>query len=322
MYYKYVSLLLGVMAISLFSGCKSSKPAEPLKVAVVIGSELSGQANIINRAAQSAARDEGEGKIIISTVKNPTEAAYKKNIDKLIKAYEDKTSLIGFVIAGRQDVPMKEIIRTSVVTGHPLVLFGYDYPDNKSDAYVGVKQRLAGDLLAEQVAKSGSTPGKMVVVLTGPEGTAIYEKRLRALKTKLHTNVDLRILKIIRNGAESAGALKKLLTQTPNIYAILSTGPWIFDKQYQDVLKSYKGKIYAIGNTPEALQALKNGKVNALIVEDIFTQVYESVRLCISRLRNQIITSPEPLAPVVVTGKSFPEFEKRWGKKSLSEKLN
>ncbi len=311
--------LVGLAMVCFAGGCNNKAKQSGLKVGIIVGPELAKQTDIIERASRIACSDFGQGQVIITTVKSYDEKEYKRAADKLFNENESNASIMGLVIGGNRKVDLRPMIRSAVITGHPVILFSCDEPDSKRDAFVGADEIVAGKMLGKAVAASAGTSTKVVVLITGDEKYLVQRQRASAIRGQLKLNANISIIKTIVNkdSKQSAKALENFLKQMPNVYAVISTGAWMFTPEYQKVLASYKGKIFAIANTPEAIKNLKLGKVQALVVEDLYGQVYDATDLCLKRLQNQVVENPKPLTPMLVTSDNIDEFQKVWGKRKM-----
>ncbi len=305
----------------LFIGCNNKPKQSALKIGVIIGPELSRQVDIIESAARAVCRTTGQGVVFVETVNSNESEKYEQTVESIFKENETSSSIVGLVIGTSCNASIDSTIRKAVITGHPVILFNCDLPESKRDAYVGTDEIAAGRLLGKAIADFAGTSTKVIVLLTGDENILMYRQRASAIRKQMNLSANLSIIKTIvcKDIEKSADELVSFLKHTPNVYAIASTGNWIFTKAYKKVLTGYDGKIFAISNTQEAIESLKSGKVTALVVGDLYGQAYDATHLCLMRLQNQIVENPKPLKPVLVTQDNVNEFLKKWGKMKLVE---
>ncbi len=319
-----LSMIALYLILASLIGCNSKPKQSALKVGVIIGPALAKQVDIVKSAAQAVCNDTGRGVVFIKTVKSEQAGEFQQTANSLFKQEESSTSIVGLVIGANCSVDLKPMIRSAVITGHPVILFNCDEPESKRDAYVGIDNILAGKMLGKAVADSAGTSTRVIVLITGDETILMYRQRASAIRSQINLSANLNIIKTIvnknKNMEESASKLAEFLSRTPNVYAIVSTGNWIFMPAYEKALANYNGKLFAISNTPEAIEAVKSGRVAALVVGDLYSQVYDATHLCLMRLQNQIIASPKPLKPFLVTQDNIKNFIRKWGKVRLVEK--
>ncbi len=304
---------------ALLLGCDNRSGPVPLVVGVLVGPEYSGQADIIKRAAESAAMADGRGRIVTEIIENPTIGGYRDAIKKLLATKVGNNTVMGLVISGNPDYNIDEEIRGITVSGRPVIVFGQDIPRSLRDIFVSCDSSLEGTVLAQVLSQSASSGNKVIAILAGPEKNEIQRQRLSALRNELAQHASIKTLKTINyvDSAQMARDVGELIQRAPTLFAIVSTGPWIFEPQVQKVLSGYKGQVFAIANTPAAFEAMKLGHAQALIVEDIYSQVYKATEYCLARLRNEVVNSPSPLESVLVTPENLTSILSRWGREPL-----
>ncbi len=318
-------LHLSIIALSIasylfvISGCSEKPKQSAFKIGIIVCPTLASQLDIIKSASQAACSASGQGDVFIRALKSDNDTDFRQAIDKLIKEKESAKSIVGFVIGANCSTDLKPAIRKAVITGHPVILFNCDFPESKRDAYIGMDEISAGKMLGQEIANNAGQSTRVIVMITGDESILMYKQRASAIRKQIDMSANVNIIKTIinKNTQQAARELSDFLNHTPNIYAIVSTGDWIFKTPYENILSKYNGKIYAIANTKQAIDALKAGRVTALVVSDLYSEAYIATHLCLMRLQNQIVENPKPIKPVLVTQDNIKEFLKKWGKTML-----
>jgi ABC-type sugar transport system substrate-binding protein len=285
-----------------------------------VNSENTSQADIVSRAAEDAARKDGRSKIIIEKVEPPNIKAFQTSFEKLKSSKIGEDSVKGIVIEGRAGIDMKEPIRSFVLTGHPIIVFGEDFLESKRDIFVHTDYALAGKMLGEQIGHDPQTGSKVIAILTGPAESESQLQITSNLRTELAQYARISVLKTItyENTKQTAHELKELLNRSPNLFAIVSTGSWIFEPEIEKELAGYKGRIYAFANTPEAFKAVQSGLASGIIASDLYEEAYLAVKYCIMRLRGISVHQNAPLKPILITQNNLSQIMADWGKKTLA----
>jgi ABC-type sugar transport system substrate-binding protein len=318
-YAKYLLLSSLLLGLTFVASCKNKATDRPLVVGVLIGPEYAEQSEIVLQAVRKAAESDGRGVIVSEQVGEANDAAYHSSFEKLRTARADEEQVMGLLLTGNPKIDIKEDIRGASLTGRPIVVFGQDFPESHRDIFVATDDGLAGKMLGSEVCQAPAPGRKIIAVVTGQADNEKQSRLMTGLQNELKQYAQISILKTItyENDAQTTAELKSLLNQTPNLFAIVSTGPWIFHAGAAEVLSDYKGRIYAFGNTPDAFAALKAGRANSLVVEDMYQQAFLAARYCFMRLRTITVSQPVPLKPVLVTQETLPEVMSKWGLQPL-----
>ncbi len=303
-----LGLVAMVLAVVVPGGCGDRSKSQELKVGLLIPADYAHQEQIIRRAAKDAADEYGRTQIDMLVAKDGQEAAA---FDTLI---ERNVMALCVGLVGQTD--LDDRIYDSVLGGLPVVLWNDDRPDSQRDAFVGGDQQQAGRQLAQMLAEISGQGRAKVLILTDKSGDAANDAALLGCRSELqkHSNITVGAILDCKGDAQlAARILAETLGQEDKIAAIAATGPWICQPVVLDAVKPFNVKIVAIGNDQACFDALKAGRCQALVVHDIYSWINEAVRMCLLRLRGQIVRQGASIVPVVVRQDQADQFGKRWG---------
>ena len=296
---RVINVLLAVGLVCLL-GCQENPRSAAVKVGLLIPAEFSEDAGAITEAAGQAADEDGRADVVVK-VAEP--GRIKQAFEELTKPKNKSQAVSAVAVLAVPGLDLNQAIYGRVMAGVPVVLFNHDLPETNRDFFVPIDDRLAGELLGRRVLASGERK-QGIAVVTGQLSSKSQLERLAALQIELQKSPGTTIEKTIRYKDDDQ--LKRELGELPpEIQAVASTGAWIFHAAVMPELKRFKGKLYAIANTPEAMQALKSGQCQVLVVGDLSEQAYRATRLCLSRLRIQTTIEPEPVTPVVLVAQDY-----------------
>lgn len=302
-------LIAGILCLFYFSavsGCQNHTTSA-LRVCIIIQPDLLNIKPAIEKAAQKAITSYGRGTFDILIVAAKTVSAYENKMQEYINKYETNKTLIAFVIEGNKDIDLTEVVRKHILTGYPVVLLNFDYPDSRRDAFIDTDPSLEGKLLGKILTDSEPTDRH---ILLFSDKSYKSTMRLSSLHRELKQYPRIKVIKTITETepASTKEVLRDCINKYPQLYAIASTTPSIYNAEYKEVLQAFKGKIYATANTKEAISSLVEGRTESLIVPDIYTQIFLATTICLERLEGQIIRKPDKVPPIVLTQDNVDEY--------------
>lgn len=289
---------IAVIGLLVVPSCKGRAAKAHVVVGLVIPQQNSSDAEKVLAAARSAAEQDGRAAVELRIAERGEMA---RVIDDLTKDQANGARVAGIVVFAPPGLDADQVIHKHVMTGRPVVLFGCDLPDSSRSAFIPLDAAAAGTLLAKEVVDNSLLEQKIAVItaVEGPNGSAAS---LNALKKELSTKAGVTIVKTIRYKSDNnlAEKLAQLRADVSDLHAIVSTGPWVFHPQVSSALQGFKGRLYAVDNSDEALGALKDGRCSVLIVHDISVQARLATEACLDLLRGQIPNEPSPVKPIVL----------------------
>jgi ABC-type sugar transport system substrate-binding protein len=239
----------------------------------------------------------------------------------LEQTLEKNKKIMGLILPGSVNPNLDELIKQTSLTGRPVVMFAADNLESGRDGFVGFDENLSGKMLGQLLYKNSSSDKKLIIVVTKstPEDK-IQLQRLNALRNQLYQHAGTKIIKTIEysNDDKLASELSENIRKAPTLFAVIATGDWVVSPKVLKSLLDYRGKIFAIANTPSAIAAIKTDRVSGLVVQDIYSASYLAAKLCFSKLRGNISRDPNPLPPIPITSSDIGPFLKKWGKSPVT----
>jgi ribose transport system substrate-binding protein len=183
----------------------------------------------------------------------------------------------GLAISVADAGSMQRVIASARQANIPVITFDADAPQSQRQVYVGTDNLALGKALAEQLIKAHPTPGTYGMISGGPAAENLAQRVdgvRQVLKAAGWTEVGGSPTFCNDDSALAVQQMTDLSTGNPNLSAIVAVGGWplFAENAYTDFYNAHKaamdsGKLTVVSadTLPSELNALKAGKVSALV---------------------------------------------------------
>jgi ribose transport system substrate-binding protein len=317
--FAFAAVLLTALQMSLFS-------QEKLKIAVIpksntamfwksvhsgvkLGAVALGDVEVVWRASQK--ENDIEQQILV------VEQCIAEGMSGIVLAPMDKDALAGLVAkAAKKKIPV--IIFDSELKGTP----GKDFI-----SFVGIDNKKAGNIAAEELAKLLGGRGKVVMLRYTVSQSNITNRE----EGFLETMAKYEGIHVIEKSHFVSGTVDEAMNECMKIADKLKEADGIFCSYEQSTMGmllalrnlNLAGKVKFIGfDTPApALEALKKGEISALVAQDPARMGYFCVKTIVDYIRGKKVHSKVDVNVRVITRDNIndPEIQKVLALPSMSE---
>lgn len=184
-----------------------------------------------------------------------------------------------------------------------------------ADAYVGVSNADGGEMEMTKAAEDIGGAGN-VAFLYGPMGSDAQLGRLEGYQRVLSKNPDIKVafestaewdtakaLSLVENWLQANKDLKAIVAQNDGM--ALGALKAIEDAKLQDSIK-----VYGLDATPDALQAVKDGRLAATVSQSTTAQGTEAMKACYAIASGETVDSEILVDFTLITKDNVDEFLK------------
>jgi ribose transport system substrate-binding protein len=186
----------------------------------------------------------------------------------------------GIAISCANGDSLAETIDKAVAAGIPVVTWESDAPKSKRQAFYGLDQLVAGKTLGEEAAKLLGHKGK-VGLFTSPGSDG--KRRLEGVQEALKGHSALEVVEVIEMKDDPAGSAEIVATASkkhPDLGAWISVGSGLVSTPSAlEAVDTTRTRVVGFGTLPSALEAMKAGKVQALVGPKYFAWGSEPVKM-------------------------------------------
>jgi ribose transport system substrate-binding protein len=232
---------------------------------------------LVENGAVEAARASNIAIECIGPVRNNME----EQVKLLEKAIASKVD--GIIVQGLNDAKFTPVINKAVERGIPVLTIDTDAPASKRLAFVGTDNREAGKRLGELVVRSTGGYGKIGVII-GSESAESQLQRLSGLTSVMEEYKGLQIMDVRSSNISMMEAIQQaveMLQKHPDITMMVGTSA----TDALGILQAKKSlgrndiRIIGFDDLPETLHAIRNGEIEATIVQQPFRMGELSIQL-------------------------------------------
>jgi ribose transport system substrate-binding protein len=211
---------------------------------------------------------------------NIVEDAINKRVDGIVLAPSHGKSLVPVVERAKRE-------------GIPVTIFDSGIETQDYVSYVSTDNRKGGEVAAERMAQKLGGKGKVAIVgvKKGSVSTDEREDGFRELLAKKYPGIE--IVQHLYGEADFAKSLNvatDILTRHPDLNGIFASnesgavGTARAVKQ-----KGLSGKIVVVGfdSSPNLIDAINDGTLDSLVLQDPFRMGYEGVKTIVAQLKKQ-----------------------------------
>jgi ribose transport system substrate-binding protein len=303
------SLLLGA---SLLSSC--NRGPQEKRIAFI----PKGQAHVfwqsVHAGAIKAARENPGFSVIWNGPASETDytgqikivdAALNQNVDAICLAPIDKKILV-------------TLVERAAAIGKPMIIFDSGVDTDTFTSQVATDNTEGGRMAARRLAEVLGKKGKVVEVAVQPGSASTMDREQGFESTLKDEFPDLRMVDKQYGMADFAKSLKvaeNMLTAVPDLDGMFGSNESSSVGAVRALQSQNRKNVKLVGfdSSPQLLEALKSGEIDALIVQDPFEMGYRSMIAAITKLKGGNPDHIQNIAPTLVTRENMdsPEIQKK-----------
>jgi ribose transport system substrate-binding protein len=289
----------------------------------VIGVVAKSQANPVFQAArtgaQDAARDLSERYGINVEIQwrtpNQEDAQQQASFVETLA----NQGVAGIAISVSDANVLTSAINAAANNGVEIVTFDSDAPNSSRFAYYGVNDRDAGRKVMNELARVMEGRG-VVAVLSGNPNATNLAARVEGVReaARAFPNIEIRDVYYVASeqNNDMAARMQQVQTTNPDItgWALVGGWPLYTDNALDGIYET--AKVVSMDPLELPIQYVKRGQVQVLVGQPYYGWGYESVRLIIDKLHNNVTPdSPMVFAEFdIVTESNADEYLENWRK--------
>jgi ribose transport system substrate-binding protein len=249
---------------------------------------------LVEKGAKDAAKKYG----VLLEYAGPKQA----NIEDHVKTIEMSAAskVDGIMTQGLSDEQFTPLINRVVASGIPVVTVDTDAANSRRMAYIGTDNYYAGYLAGK--ALIADTYGKVnVAIITGSFYANHMQQRVKGFEDAVKPEPRINIIAVEESEISRVKAAEKanqILQDHPEVTAFFGTSA-LDGIEIAHVVKKYhkQKQIYIIGfdTLPETLELIREGVINATVVQEPYQMGYGAVKMMID------LTQGKKVPPVVHT---------------------
>jgi ribose transport system substrate-binding protein len=298
------------------TAAESEKPEKPeaksgpYKVTVIIKATDSSYWQTVLLGAKAAAA-ESNGEIEVTTAGPASETGIDEQVTILENAISAKPD--GIVIASISAEATVPAVEEAVAAGIPVVTVDNKLATNvytqhlATDHYAAAST--AAEKMVEQWKEAGIDPaGKKVAVISADSGSAVNQARCEGFADKvkeLVPNITMIETQYCDNDiAKAQDAVDNLILANSDLIGIFGDNNHMGDGIANSIAQNEKsGSIiaYAFDSDDTEIEAIKNGALTGIVVQDPFGMGYEGVLSVIASLKGKNVEHDVVAATTLVT---------------------
>jgi ribose transport system substrate-binding protein len=273
---------------------------ETLKIAVI----PKGTTHVFWKSVEAGARKAAEEAGVEMTWKGPLKENDRAQQIQIVEQFVAE-GVKGIVLAPLDDVAMQRPVKAAMDKHIPVVIIDSGLkgePGKDFVSFVATNNRQGGVLGGDALAKALGNKGK-VVLLRYLEGSESTRQREEGFLSVMKQHPDIQVLVDNRYGGATAGDSKNtamsMMEQLRNADGVFcSNEPTVFGMLLALRQGGLAGKIKFVGfdASPQLIDALKKGEIDALIVQNPRKMGYLGVKTLVAHLKG------EKVEPTLDTG--------------------
>lgn len=300
--------------ILLLAGCSKGREEEKSVFAFVPKLLDNPVFQVAWEGAQSAARELGNGKIVVERFAPVRSDAIEQAqiIESLIERKVD-----GIAISVNDADALRETIDKGIDAGIPMVTFDSDAPQSKRVSFYGTNNPESGKTMGEYLVKYMGKKGK-IALLMGTPGAPNLEERKNGLLEFLKEYPDITVAAIeycYDDVNKGVAGMEAVMQAHHDLKGWVLIGGWgIFTPPPGPFVKKKPGEltVIAFDALPEELEYVRQGYVQALIGQKLWEWGYESVRMLKDIKEGKKLPSVIDSGVDIVTKENVEKYAEKW----------
>ncbi|MDQ0233626.1 sugar-binding protein [Metabacillus malikii] len=209
----------------------------------------------------------------------------QSNMEEQLKLLEKSiaSNVDGIIVQSLNNEKFTPLINKAINKGIPVITIDTDAPSSNRLSYVGTDNYFAGQQLGLKVLEETGGKGKIGVIIG--DMTAENQKlRLNGLKAIIGKRANMEIVEVLPSNISRIKAgqqAEKILRSYPEVTILVGTSALdaVGMLQAKENLNRHDVKIFGFDDVDETIQAIKDEKVTATLVQKPYEMGYKSIRL-------------------------------------------
>jgi ribose transport system substrate-binding protein len=199
------------------------------------------------------------------------------------------TSVDGIITSVQEEKQYLPAIKKATDIGIPVITVDTDANLSERIAYVGTNNIEAGTSAAEELADISLTNAKIGIIMAGETNTSQVE-RVKGFKDYISNYPDMKVVAVESSNSDviqAELAANKMMASHPEmdtLYCTSSVDGIGAARAVVDRNKVGKVNIVCFDDLPETLQFIKDGVIQASVVQKPYQMGYDSVSLMMDKL--------------------------------------
>lgn len=283
--YRRLTLLLIVLGASFLAACNRS---DQKRIGVVPKAVAHVFWQSVHAGAVAAGREEG---VAIEWKGPPTETDFSRQIeivDSMINARVD-----GIVLAPTEATSLVTVIERAAREGIPLAIFDSGVNTEDYVSFVATNNYDAGVLAARELGRLLDGAGTVAMVKMVPGSSSTMERERGFEETLAEEFPDIKKVAeqyCMSDRAKALAVTENMLTAHPNLDAVFASAePATVGAAQAFKSREVAGKIKLVGfDSSESIEEdLRDGVIDALVVQDPFNIGYQAVKSVAAAMRGE-----------------------------------
>lgn len=268
--------------------------------------------NQINDGAMEAAKAAGAELVIFNANNDP--AAQNNAIETYVSQKVDAIILVAIDVNG-----VKPAITTAKAAGIPVVAVDAQIPEGDNASFIGVDNTGAGKAIGEYYAAyvKDKLGGSAELGVIGALNSYIQNLRLDGFKEAVTASgADVKLVDTVdgQNVQDIAlTAAENVMTANPNMTTLYATGePALIGAMSAVVSQGATDRVKVFGwdLTAQAITAIDEGWVEAVVQQDPYTEGKVAVETCLKLLAGEQVPASIDVPVTIVTKANVDDFRK------------
>lgn len=335
----FAVLLVFALAGTLLAGCSPAAPAAPEQpeAPAAVGNEVGPPApeepyriSVIVKATDSdywqtllagarAAEADSDGRVVVTTDGPPSEMDIARQVEILENVIATRPHAV--VISSTSSDATVPAVEAAMAAGIPVITIDNKLNTDQFITFLATDHRLAASMAAEAMvseweARGINPSGKKVIVISSVAGTMVNTARTEGFIEKMKELVpDIVVLATQYGDNDIARALsiaESTIAANPDLIGIFG------DNNHMGVgiaaALEQSGKYneivsFAFDTNPDQIEALRNGVLAGLVVQDPFGMGYRGVMYAIEAIEGREVQKNIIVPATIVTRENMTEPE-------------
>ncbi len=250
-----------------------------------------------------AAKAAGENKVDLVWDGPPNETEISIELQIVETMINRRVDAIALAPSDRS--ALSNVVNRAASSGIPVVIYDSAIDTDKYVSFISTDNYAAGELAGERMGQVLGSKGDIVMVKTTPGG-ASTTAREQGFKHVIETKYPRIHILDERFGmasvAQSLTVAENMLTAHPDLDGIFCSNESGSAGAMQAVKsRASKAKLVGFDWSPILLNALKNGQIDSLVIQNPFKMGEEAVNSCVKAIRGEKLEKHVNLPPRLIT---------------------
>lgn len=283
---------------------------EPYKISVIIKATDSDYWQTLLLGAKAAEVD-SNGKVVVTTDGPPSEIDIEEQVSILENVIA--TNPDGIVIASTSTDATVPAVEEAMGKGIPVITIDNKLSTDNYTSFLATDHALAAGMAAEAMVKDwedkGIDPmGKKVIVISSVAGTKVNTDRTEGFINKIKELVpEIQVLETQYADNDISKALsiaENTMAANPDLIGIFGDNNHMgvgIAKALEEAGKQDEVIVYAFDADPDEIEAIKNGVLRGIVVQDPFGMGYQGVMSAVDAIEGKEVQKDVVVDATIVT---------------------